>query len=121
MTFSTRLFKPIFISSFYSLFNNSRHAARRLPFIFISYLRSDISLSQGLLLWALSKKSEPNKFSLSNSFSSFRPIGTFLWEPAVSVARVARYVLLQQTKTGKNVPNNPKIYQMATKYTNGRK
>jgi hypothetical protein len=30
--------------------------------------------------------------------------------------RVARFFMLQHTKTGKNVPNNQKIYQMAIKY-----
>jgi hypothetical protein len=32
-------------------------------------------------------------------------------------SRVARFFLVQHTKTGKNVPNNHKIYQMATKHT----
>jgi hypothetical protein len=31
--------------------------------------------------------------------------------------RVARFFLVQYTKTGKNIPNNHKISQMATKYT----
>jgi hypothetical protein len=32
-------------------------------------------------------------------------------------SRVARFFLVQHTKTGKNIPNNHKIYQLATKYT----
>jgi hypothetical protein len=31
--------------------------------------------------------------------------------------RVARFFLVQHTKTGENIPNNHKIYQMARKYT----
>jgi hypothetical protein len=31
--------------------------------------------------------------------------------------RVARFFLVQQTKTGKYIPNDHKIYQRATKYT----
>jgi hypothetical protein len=34
-----------------------------------------------------------------------------------SVSRVARFFFVQHTKTGKNIPNNHKIYQIATKYT----
>jgi hypothetical protein len=30
---------------------------------------------------------------------------------------VARFVLVQDTKTGENMPNDHKIYHMATKYT----
>jgi hypothetical protein len=33
--------------------------------------------------------------------------------------RLARLFLLQHTKMGKNIPNNPKIYQITGKYTNG--
>jgi hypothetical protein len=29
-------------------------------------------------------------------------------------SRVARFFLVQHTKTGKNIPNNHKIYRMAT-------
>jgi hypothetical protein len=35
--------------------------------------------------------------------------------------RVARFVLVQNTKTGKNIPKDNKIYQMATKMPTGRK
>jgi hypothetical protein len=32
-------------------------------------------------------------------------------------ARVARFFLVQQTKTGKNVPNDQKIHQIAIRFT----
>jgi hypothetical protein len=32
-------------------------------------------------------------------------------------ARIARFFLVQRTKTGENIPNNHKIYHMTTKYT----
>jgi hypothetical protein len=32
------------------------------------------------------------------------------------VAKVARFFFVQNTKTGKNIPNDHKIYQMAIKY-----
>jgi hypothetical protein len=35
-----------------------------------------------------------------------------------SGSRVARFFLLQHTKTGKNKPNDHKICQMTSKYTN---
>jgi hypothetical protein len=31
--------------------------------------------------------------------------------------RVASFFLVQHTKSGENIPNNHKIYQMTTKYT----
>jgi hypothetical protein len=31
--------------------------------------------------------------------------------------RVARFFMVQQTKSGKNIPNNHKIFDMYTKYT----
>jgi hypothetical protein len=37
--------------------------------------------------------------------------------PVLDVHRVARFFLLQHTKKGENLPNNHKIYQIATKYT----
>jgi hypothetical protein len=33
------------------------------------------------------------------------------------VIRVARFFWVQHTKTGKNIPNNHKIYRMTTKCT----
>jgi hypothetical protein len=38
---------------------------------------------------------------------------------SVIVDRAARFFLVQYTKTGKNIPNDRKIYPMATKYTIG--
>jgi hypothetical protein len=35
----------------------------------------------------------------------------------VAGSRVARFSSLKHTKTGKNIPNDHKIYKMATKYT----
>jgi hypothetical protein len=35
--------------------------------------------------------------------------------------RVARFFLVQHTKTGENIPNDHKIYQMAINISNGRK
>jgi hypothetical protein len=35
--------------------------------------------------------------------------------------RVARFILLKNTKTGDNVPNEHKIYPMAKKYTKWQK
>jgi hypothetical protein len=37
------------------------------------------------------------------------------------LTRVARFFFLQHTKTGKCIPNNYKMYQMAIKYKNGCK
>jgi hypothetical protein len=36
---------------------------------------------------------------------------------ALQAPRVARFFLVQHTKTVKTIPNNNKLYQMATKYT----
>jgi hypothetical protein len=32
-------------------------------------------------------------------------------------SRVARFLIIQDTKNGKNIPDDHKIYQMAKKYT----
>jgi hypothetical protein len=42
----------------------------------------------------------------------------FLRKAAV---RVARFVLVQNTKTGKNIPNYHELYQMSIKYKKDRK
>jgi hypothetical protein len=40
------------------------------------------------------------------------------WSPGRPLhSSVARFLLVQYTKTGENIPNNHKIYQKATKYT----
>jgi hypothetical protein len=54
------------------------------------------------------------KFQLSSAFDTTLGSAGFF--------RAARLFLLQHTKTGKNIPNYRKLYQMIIKYTkNGRK
>jgi hypothetical protein len=43
--------------------------------------------------------------------------GLLLDDEEMLDARVARFFLLQHTKTGKNRQNNQKMYQMTIKYT----
>jgi hypothetical protein len=43
-------------------------------------------------------------------------LGVYIEIYACNGPRVARFFLVQHTKTGKYIPNRHKIYQMATKY-----
>jgi hypothetical protein len=48
---------------------------------------------------------------------AFRLIRSCNFQASFIPSRVARFFLAQHTKTGKNIPNDYKIYQVATKYT----
>jgi hypothetical protein len=51
------------------------------------------------------------------SWMKDRKFGSFLCTTNAVESRVARLILMQCTKTEKNIPNDHKIYQMAVKHT----
>jgi hypothetical protein len=67
----------------------------------------------------------PNPFSRNqNRTSSVKKVAQILMQFSeqlikvnASPSRVAKFILVQHTKTRKNIPNDHKIHQMITKYT----
>jgi hypothetical protein len=61
------------------------------------------------------KREAENPFFIGRgNFVHNQPV--FLWKEWYLGSRVARFFMVQHTKTGENIPNNHKIYQMAIKY-----
>jgi hypothetical protein len=64
--------------------------------------------------WTATQRRSGKLVSRRKNFNALEP----WWFWAMLPNRVARFFLVLLTKTGKNITNNHKIYQMATKYNN---